>query len=487
VPGSVHPDVLYFSQGLDGYKFWLFFTPAPERNSVPWDPSVTPDWYWERPTLLRSNDGVNWQKTADYTNPLIAPGAPGTWDSSWLADPDIVYAPGKGPKGESWFMYYVGINAPDSHVGVALSNDGKHFTKFAQNPIMPSYTRCPTVVYEPATGQFKAWYNWGMYQVGLATSTDGLHWQPYNPTQPGQWGYIVLSGTPGTYDQGGISHMDVIKQGNQYWMYYLGMPTSDYANLVIGRAVSSDGIFWTKDTAPVLTPGINGVWNFWENSPRPVLSLYRPAAVVVDDAMYLYFGGIDTAQGIPAPSNYDSGLAFSTRYSDVSPFYWAYHEIDAVGAAGITAGCGNHNYCPEQSAKRKEVAVFIIAGMGEQGSGHPYNTYFDDVANDGFAPSINRMYELGITAGCGYRRFCPETYALRKEVAVFLVGALHESGSPVPYNTYFDDIANDAYAPSINRILELGITSGCATRRFCPSDQASRAAMAVFDAEAFLW
>lgn len=128
IPGSVHPDVLYFPSGMDGFKFWMVFTPPPERDSVPWDPTVQPNWYWERPTLVRSNDGLNWQKTADYANPLLVPGNGTDWDASWLADPDLVYAPGKGPNGESWFLYYNGVNADpsisQSSIGVALSSDG---------------------------------------------------------------------------------------------------------------------------------------------------------------------------------------------------------------------------------------------------------------------------------------------------------------------------------------------------------------------------
>jgi hypothetical protein len=101
IPGAVHPDALYFPEGMDGYKFWMMFTPAPETGSVPPGGSGSPDYWWERMTLVRSNDGINWEKTTDYTNPVISPGAPGEWDDDWHADPDVVYAPGAGPSGES--------------------------------------------------------------------------------------------------------------------------------------------------------------------------------------------------------------------------------------------------------------------------------------------------------------------------------------------------------------------------------------------------
>lgn len=313
IPGAVHPDVVYFPEGLDGYEFWMVFTPGPEEGSYPPgappppDPNHDVDYWWERETVLRSHDGVNWVKTSGYTNPVLSPGAAGEWDSYWHADPDFVYVPDHGPTGEDWFLYWTGCGPDGCRNGVAVSEDGLNYTKIG--PIMPSPTRCPTVIYDPDTGIFHMWYNWGSYEVGYATSTDGVNFTPYNPVNPGQWGYIVYRATPGTYDQGGVSHMDVIYHDGQYWMYYLGMPTSSYAGLVVGLATSPDGINWTQYPEPMLTP--SETWSFWGGDTTAVQSLYRPAAVVVGDEIYLYYGGTDDYDAYPA-HNYDIGLAIST-------------------------------------------------------------------------------------------------------------------------------------------------------------------------------
>ncbi len=68
-----------------------------------------------------------------------------------------------------------------------------------------------------------------------------------------------------------------------------------------------------------------------------------------------------------------------------------------------------------------------------------------------------------------------------------IVNALQETPSTAAYNAYFDDIANDAYAPFINRVFELAINAGCGTRLFCPTTNVDRAQLAVSTAEAFLW
>ena len=310
IPGAVHADVLYFSDGMDGYKFWMIFTPGPETDSVPPGGTGSPDFWWERNTLVRSNDGINWEKTPDYTNPLVSPGSSGEWDDGWHADPDFVYAPGEGPNGESWFLYYTGCGGSGCQIALALSSDGKNYTKYSSNgvnestPVAPAY-RCPTVIYDDSTGVFHMWYNVGSFTVGYATSPDGINWTPYI-----SWSNIVYSGTPGTYDQGGVSHMDVVYFDGLYHMYYLGMPTGAYGGLVIGHITSPDGMTWTQAASPALTPG-SEIWSFWFDQTATVQSFYRPSVLLVEDELYMYYGGVDSYTAYPA-YNYDIGLAFST-------------------------------------------------------------------------------------------------------------------------------------------------------------------------------
>ncbi len=300
IPGAVHPDVHYFPEGMDGYKFWMIFTPLAYVSNPPGGHSN--DYWWERPTLVRSNDGIHWVKTSDYTNPLVSPGAPGEWDDGWHADPDFVYAPGKGPNGESWFLYYTGCGSGGCAIALAMSQDGKHYTKYGTGPVAPAY-RCPAVIYDSAAGIFRMWYNWGSFDIGYATSMDGINWTPY-----GSWGTLVYQAHPGTYDQGGVTHEDVVWFGGQYHMYYLALPTGSYSGLNIGHATSLDGITWVQYPTPAMTPG-HETWGFWKGPTTTVQSFYRPSVVPVGDTLYMYYGGTDTYSAYPAP-HYDIGLAF---------------------------------------------------------------------------------------------------------------------------------------------------------------------------------
>ena len=59
IPGAAHPSVIHFPAGMDGYRFWMIFTPPwtlgslPEGAPTPPIPSMGPDWYWERCVLVR--------------------------------------------------------------------------------------------------------------------------------------------------------------------------------------------------------------------------------------------------------------------------------------------------------------------------------------------------------------------------------------------------------------------------------------------------
>ncbi|SHL52402.1 hypothetical protein SAMN05444267_101940 [Chryseobacterium polytrichastri] len=60
-----HPDVQYFPNGFNGYKYWMVFTPyfgavGNDQNSK----------RYENPTIVVSNDGINWNGPNGPANPL---------------------------------------------------------------------------------------------------------------------------------------------------------------------------------------------------------------------------------------------------------------------------------------------------------------------------------------------------------------------------------------------------------------------------------
>ena len=89
-------------------------------------------------------------------------------------------------------------------------------------------------------------------------------------------GDIAATAIPG-WEDGGITHPNVIKDGPTYKMWYMGWDTSD-TWWRIGYATSADGINWTKySDNPVLDVGPSGSWDAG--------SVYKPS-VIKDGGVY---------------------------------------------------------------------------------------------------------------------------------------------------------------------------------------------------------
>jgi len=201
---------------------------------------------------------------------------------------------------------------------------------------------------------------------------------------------------------------------------------------------------------------------------------------------YYYFpASVGIPPGAASADIYVSAINPVAEFFDVPSSYWAYSYIKADVTKGSMFGCGGGNFCPTALVDRKMMADYIIVAMHQIQSSAAYNAYFDDVANDAWAPFINRAYELGITSGCGFRVYCPNTFITRAQIAVFIIRGMNQTPSGAAYNAYFDDIADDGYAPYINRMYELGITSGCGFRLYCPNSNLPKDQMAVFLYRAF--
>jgi subtilisin family serine protease len=177
------------------------------------------------------------------------------------------------------------------------------------------------------------------------------------------------------------------------------------------------------------------------------------------------------------------------RFDDVGPTAFAVNEIDAIAVANVTAGCGTApaRYCPASDVTRGQMAVFLVRALGEEGNLQQYQGLFEDVpASNAFARHIERLADLGITSGCTAGLFCPGAGVTREQMAAFLVRALNEVGNLVPWQGLFEDVpSTNGYATYIERLVPLGVTNGCGGDRYCPTARVTRAQMAVFLARAF--
>jgi hypothetical protein len=174
-----------------------------------------------------------------------------------------------------------------------------------------------------------------------------------------------------------------------------------------------------------------------------------------------------------------SGAAVAERFDDDNGNL---HEanIETIAGRGITMGCNppiNDRYCPNDVVSRAQMAAFLLRTMGEDPLAS-YRGYFPDVApGSWYTGFVERAFELGLTQGYPNGTFRPETPVARSQVAAFILRALGEDLSTVAPTGVFFDVPLDAwYREEVERLKELGITTGCGISplRYCPGDPVKR-------------
>ncbi len=142
-------------------------------------------------------------------------------------------------------------------------------------------------------------------------------------------------------------------------------------------------------------------------------------------------------------------------------------------------------FCPNEPIKRNIMAVWTVRILENEEPGSATETSFDDVPTETtqdqyYAGFINRLYELGVTTGCGDGSgFCPEDPVTRAQMAAFLTRAFELPEGPAHG---FNDIPEGAwYSDEVSALKASGITTGCDNNTgFCPQEPTTRAQMAVF-------
>jgi S-layer homology domain len=178
-------------------------------------------------------------------------------------------------------------------------------------------------------------------------------------------------------------------------------------------------------------------------------------------------------------------------FADVPSSNPFYKDIETIFHRGITGGCGDPDYCPDDAVLREQMAVFLLkAGFGWFYLPPPAAGLFDDVpASDPFAPWVEDLYNQGITGGCSASPllYCPDHPVLRRQMAVFLLKALEGSSYVPPDCTgIFSDVpCPGLYTDWIEDLYNREIAAGCGGNLFCPNNPNTRGQMAVFLTKTF--
>ena len=180
-------------------------------------------------------------------------------------------------------------------------------------------------------------------------------------------------------------------------------------------------------------------------------------------------------------------VAQTRPFSDTSQDAYYSEAVNALAGGGVFDGteCAQGMLCPGDPMDRKTMAVWTVRALDGEDPAQIPSSRFPDVAADSFhGPFIERMFELGVTGGCGDGTvFCPDDTVTRDQMAVFLTRAFDLDPGPDPV---FTDVAPDAwYYDQVAALAASGITAGCGDgTTFCPRQQTTRAQMATFLARA---
>ena len=114
------------------------------------------------------------------------------------------------------------------------------------------------------------------------------------------------------------------------------------------------------------------------------------------------------------------------------------HEaaISTIWQVGITQGCTGEQYCPEDAVVRWQMALFLMRLWPLTGFDPPagFDQGFEDL--DGLTPdavfAVNRLVELGISTGVSETQFSPNTDVTRWQMALFLTRLAEAAGVALP-------------------------------------------------------
>ncbi|MEP6994348.1 MAG: choice-of-anchor B family protein [Acidobacteriota bacterium] len=159
----------------------------------------------------------------------------------------------------------------------------------------------------------------------------------------------------------------------------------------------------------------------------------------------------------------------------------------------VTVGCLDGNFCRDDAVTRAQMAVFLLKSkLGSSHVPPPATgTVFADVHVGDFAADwIEELASLGITAGCDDLNYCPDQAVSRAQMAVLLLKTALGTAyvPPQAVEGVFDDVhPGDFAADWIEDLFGRGITGGCqlAPPLYCPDDPNTRGQMAVFLVKTF--
>jgi hypothetical protein len=128
------------------------------------------------------------------------------------------------------------------------------------------------------------------------------------------------------------------------------------------------------------------------------------------------------------------------------------------------------------------VDELLSTGLSKTWTLHVGSSFADVPTSNLFYAYVEDIFHHGITGGCVSGLYCPTDPVTRAQMSVFLLKAKHGSSyvPPTCMGVFADVPCPSQFANWIEQLAAEGITAGCDASNYCPNDPVTRAQMAVF-------
>lgn len=268
--------------------------------------------------LATSDDGATWNRVAGpLSNGAVLTTNKDQWwafDTTRVSVGSVLYTAPQRVRADAgiYLLYYTGsgnnsLYSQQSHaltsltrIGVAISKDGEHFTRFEgdypsgaildvsenQSDLFDNATvGSPCVLYNDDTKQYVMYYHGakssdGVFGIGCATSEDGFSFERTIEKTP----IVTQSLAPKTvtWADGGVCRPSVVRFKSKGWAMFVEVIGMD-GKRRIALTLSENGASWGP-LSLVLDVGEQGRWD--------AAAVSHPCAVVFEDGtVWLYYTG----------------------------------------------------------------------------------------------------------------------------------------------------------------------------------------------------
>lgn len=255
---AIHPSIVYNSDGKFGYKYILAFTPYSFLNDST-----------ENPSIVVSEDGINFKPLLDVKSPLALPG-----NNCHLSDVCLF------EKDDTLELWYRESNKKTrlSRLLRITTKDLKTFTE--PEVIMDFGTSgygigAPSVIYE--NGIYKIYYRKNM-NIGedAYVYTESKDLKTFTPA-------VAMNMDKGSWTNYNPWHLEVKKIENTYYCLTMDCPDGKMDTSSLFVLTSKDGINFINPIK-ILDPSEAGFDNWL---------IYKSTFMVKDDTVFLYYSSID--------------------------------------------------------------------------------------------------------------------------------------------------------------------------------------------------